>query len=237
MNKNDLISAVADASGLTKSDATKAVEGVFDAITVVIKDLGGAKQKTSKILSFNQKDFNLEWILPQTVVLTSKPSAYSKSSAWSIDIKNKTFKPLSLIDLSGLTINWSVDGRTDGKLGLQFNSGGSEAKNFLTLINEKGEKRANLSFLTMPDKCYFSNPQIYCAVPSEIPEKTVLPDDYLKKAFYSNDFIYQIDIDKNSFTAILNAGNPTIDAVKLRFIDGKLFFINRYDNKLYELVL
>ena len=33
MNKNDLISAVADASGLSKNDAANAVEGVFDAIT------------------------------------------------------------------------------------------------------------------------------------------------------------------------------------------------------------
>jgi len=33
MNKNDLIGAVADASGLSRSDATKAVEGVFDTIS------------------------------------------------------------------------------------------------------------------------------------------------------------------------------------------------------------
>ena len=33
MNKNDLIGAVADSSGLSKSDASGAVEGVFDAIT------------------------------------------------------------------------------------------------------------------------------------------------------------------------------------------------------------
>ena len=32
MNKNDLVSAVADSSGLSKSDAASAVEGVFDAI-------------------------------------------------------------------------------------------------------------------------------------------------------------------------------------------------------------
>ena len=32
MNKNDLISAVADASGLSKSDSASAVEGVFDTI-------------------------------------------------------------------------------------------------------------------------------------------------------------------------------------------------------------
>jgi DNA-binding protein HU-beta len=33
MNKNELIGAVAEASGLSRSDSTKAVEGVFETIT------------------------------------------------------------------------------------------------------------------------------------------------------------------------------------------------------------
>ena len=37
MNKNDLISAVADSSGLTRADAIKAVEGVFEAISGALK--------------------------------------------------------------------------------------------------------------------------------------------------------------------------------------------------------
>jgi DNA-binding protein HU-beta len=37
MNKQDLISAVADGSGLTKADASKAVEAVFDSITATLK--------------------------------------------------------------------------------------------------------------------------------------------------------------------------------------------------------
>ncbi|ALR21135.1 MULTISPECIES: HU family DNA-binding protein [Sphingobium] len=37
MNKQDLISAVAESSGLSKNDASKAVEGVFDAITGALK--------------------------------------------------------------------------------------------------------------------------------------------------------------------------------------------------------
>jgi DNA-binding protein HU-beta len=37
MNKQDLIAAVADASGLTKADAGKAVEAVFDSITGALK--------------------------------------------------------------------------------------------------------------------------------------------------------------------------------------------------------
>ena len=32
MNKNDLVSSVAEASGLTKADAGRAVDGVFDTI-------------------------------------------------------------------------------------------------------------------------------------------------------------------------------------------------------------
>jgi DNA-binding protein HU-beta len=40
MNKADLVSAVADASGITKADAAKAVEATFDAITSSLKKGG-----------------------------------------------------------------------------------------------------------------------------------------------------------------------------------------------------
>ncbi len=38
MNKNDLISAVAETSGLSKNDASAAVEGVFDSISKSLKN-------------------------------------------------------------------------------------------------------------------------------------------------------------------------------------------------------
>ena len=37
MNKNDLVAAVAEGSGLSKADAAKAVDGVFDSITSSLK--------------------------------------------------------------------------------------------------------------------------------------------------------------------------------------------------------
>lgn len=37
MNKNDLIAAVATSASLSKSDATKAVDGVFDSISASLK--------------------------------------------------------------------------------------------------------------------------------------------------------------------------------------------------------
>ncbi len=38
MNKNELISAVADKTGHSKADTTAAVEAVFDVITAALKD-------------------------------------------------------------------------------------------------------------------------------------------------------------------------------------------------------
>lgn len=211
--------------------------GFKTASDLIIKELTGVKPKTTKILSFNQMDFDLDWILPETVILAPKPSAFSAVSAWSVDIKNKIFKPLWPIDLSGLMINWSVDGRTDGKLGLQFNSGKEGSKDSLIMINEKGEKRANFDFLTLPDKCFFSEPKIYCAVPLGIPKNMILPDDYLKKAVYFKDFLYQIDISQNSLSEIFSAAEPVIDAARLSISDNQLLFINRYDSRLYSLEL
>jgi DNA-binding protein HU-beta len=37
VNKNDLVTAVANGTGLSKADAGKAVDGVFDAITDALK--------------------------------------------------------------------------------------------------------------------------------------------------------------------------------------------------------
>ncbi len=37
VNKNDLVAAVADSSGLSRTDATKAVDAVFDSITASLK--------------------------------------------------------------------------------------------------------------------------------------------------------------------------------------------------------
>ncbi|MBU0723583.1 MAG: HU family DNA-binding protein [Alphaproteobacteria bacterium] len=37
MNKNELVAAVADGSGLTKADAGKAVDAVFDSISSALK--------------------------------------------------------------------------------------------------------------------------------------------------------------------------------------------------------
>ena len=43
MNKNDLVAAVAGAAGLTKADAGRAVDGVFDSIAAALKSGGDVR--------------------------------------------------------------------------------------------------------------------------------------------------------------------------------------------------
>lgn len=43
MNKNELVSAVADAAGLSKGDAQSAIEAVFDTITSELKKGGDVR--------------------------------------------------------------------------------------------------------------------------------------------------------------------------------------------------
>ena len=43
MNKNDLVSAVADSTAMSKADSAKAVEGVFDAISGALSSGGDVR--------------------------------------------------------------------------------------------------------------------------------------------------------------------------------------------------
>ncbi len=199
---------------------------------LMIKDLIGAKPKTTKIMTILQNDFNLQWIVPEKIILLPKPSAFYPSSAWVVDIKNKTITSLAN-EMSGLIIKWSAD----GKIGLEFSSQSQGRISRLNLIDNKGAVQANLDFMTLPEKCLILQPKIYCAIPQNIPPRTVLPDDYLKRAVYFNDVFYQIDISQNFFTEIPIGTESIIDAVNLKLIDNKLFFINRYDDKVYSLEL
>ena len=95
-----------------------------------------------------------------------------------------------------------------------------------------------LPFITLPEKCTIGDTNLYCAAPVNITDKILLPDDYLKKKFYSDDVIYEYALDKKSIRTIFRLSQDSaIDAINLKIIGDKLFFINRYDNYVYSIDL
>ena len=91
--------------------------------------------------------------------------------------------------------------------------------------------------MTLVNKCTIKNNNIYCAVPQEIPTNITLPDDYLKRGYFSSDSFYVATIDKEAGiikTKLIYRGEG-VDAINLKVRDGYLYFLNRVDGGVYKL--
>jgi len=191
-------------------------------------------KKAVELTKLNQKDLDLEWVLPDILYLKTKPSAEYNGFIWTFNIKQKTFAPL-ISEGAGLSVLWS----DNGKLGLQFSGNGFT--NSLVLIDEKNRVIANIGDATLPSKCAFGINNAYCAIPAQIPPRAKLPDDYLQKEIFFEDLIYTVNLTTgetellpNTFSIFLTT---LIDANHLSVQKNRLLFINRLDEKLYSLDL
>jgi hypothetical protein len=186
----------------------------------------------SKILTVGFNDAVIQWIDGNKIVLNSLPSAYYRNESWLIDVNRQTIIPF--IQARGLYFNWSAD----GKMAIKFSVDAS-FNPFLSLIDSYGLVLASLDFSSLPEKCSIGTEKIYCAVSqsNNAAGRLVLPDDYLKKKVYFNDWIYEIDPENRDIKLVYSTGDTAMDAYNLFVAAGRLFFINRYDSKLYELEL
>ena len=133
-------------------------------------------------------------------------------------------------DENGLMIKWA----DDGSVGLKFQRRDNE--NSLVLMDKNGRVlNIPLFDTTLPVKCAVDSEKIYCGVPREILPGTILPDDYLKRKIYLNDDILAWDIALNTVERLFDGNNIIIDVDNLSKESGKIFFINRYDRKLYSI--
>jgi len=93
--------------------------------------------------------------------------------------------------------------------------------------------------MSLPEKCFIGSSKIYCAISQSlnISGKLVLPDDYLKRKVYFDDWIYEIDMESRDINLVYSSAGKSIDAYNLTVEGNRILFINRYDNKLYGLEL
>ncbi len=196
-----------------------------------LKILNIASQKTQEIIKLNQKDLKLYWTRPGEIFfLVSASTADYPSSLWSVNLRDKTLRPL-IKDEPGLAFNWSLN----GNFGLKLISFQRVPK--ISLVDGLGNVQSDFSFITLPEKCVFDKDKVYCAVPRFIKDGLVLPDDYYKKSVYFQDDLYAIDLSTGAAALVLSGNEMLFDARHLAINNGKLYFLNRYDDKLYSLAL
>jgi hypothetical protein len=189
-----------------------------------------ASQNTSKIQEMSQIGLRLNWLKDSELLFHSDPSVETMGYIYSFGLEQKTLETL-INGEYGLDINWAQD----GDLGIKLST--IERKPRLSLIDNFGNTTANLTFLSMPEKCLIESQKVYCGVPKNIRSGITLPDDYYKKAEYFIDDIFVIDLSEKTVSKIFDGDEVALDIHNLRIKDESLLFINRYDNKLYSLKL
>lgn len=194
-----------------------------------LKILNLVDGKTREIMKFSQKELNLSWPTTGKIILSSLPTSQLNTHIWTIDLQKKTL--VSSVIEAGSSIHWSKD----GALGIKISTVNNKSR--INLIDPNGSSLSEFTFVTMPEKCGFGTDKIYCAIPKNIQERTVLPDDYYKKSVFFDDLIYLIDLSNGNFTEIPTGSAEPIDAEHLEISGGKLLFKNRLDDKLYSLTL
>ncbi len=225
-----------------------------------ILDVSSAKPKQQELIKLHASDIDLNWARPNQIILGEKSGTSVKSSVWSYDIK---LKKMSLI-LDGYLGLESVWNETSTNVGLFFSANRSRRGGILSLVDAAGNILTRLKLATLPSKCAFNNEiegsvgastipasssskpiaaknidVLYCGVPRDRDKFSLskLPDDYEKRALFTADDIYKINLADGSTSAVFKDLDQLVDVSNPKIFGQNLFFINRIDKKIYALSL
>lgn len=182
-------------------------------------------KKASDVMNLAVADGTLQWHNAQEIWLIPPPTARVFADALIVDIAKRTARAF----LAGAMLSWNTTGNMGLKLSL------STSGTALSLL--AGGREEILPFTTIPSKCAPQPTAIYCGVPIEFPARSVLPDDYLQKKFFTRDGLTRYDIGTRRESMLFQAGDVLVD-IDHPIVRGKqLLFKNRYDEKVYAVEL
>lgn len=179
----------------------------------------------------------IDWPEVNTLILNTKASGISSGFIYAINTKDGSMRSV-LGGIKGLTGKMSRD---TNKLIYSYkvqNTFGT------SLLNLKDNSSQETIFRTLSEKCVWSTlrkNELYCAVPTEIPD-AMYPDDWYKGKVSFTDQIWYLDTNTGEVHLVANLiklSNQLIDATNLT-LDPKentLYFINKRDLNLWALDL
>ncbi|HPJ80282.1 MAG TPA: hypothetical protein PLF70_01080 [Candidatus Portnoybacteria bacterium] len=193
--------------------------------------------KFSVVLSTRMKNLIVEW--PSiNIYLRERPSGLAQSNLYSLSPTSKALNK-TIANVYGFSVKWSQKGDK-----LLYSSTSPKGENIGIFItdNNGGNKKA-IGVSTLAEKCVWSQDvrYIFCAIPKNIAEAKVLPDDFYKEKFIGDDEFYKIDVGTGEKINILGDENLIVsyDAKEL-FLSPQedyLFFVNKRDGRLYSIEL
>ena len=194
--------------------------------------------KYTTLLKTRMKNLIVEWPKGSDIFLREKPSGIAQSSLYSLNTLSKSFNNI-MPNVYGLSVKWSSEGNKI--LYSKTNSKGGSIGIFIADRNGTNEKSANIQ--TLAEKCAWSQDTryIYCAIPKNIADARILPDDFYKGTFIGDDELYKINIGTGEKINILEKESliETFDAIDLFLSpqENYLFFVNKNNGLLYSIKL
>ena len=182
-------------------------------------------------------DLVVRWPAPDKIYIFNKPSGQTKGSLFAIDSGSGSFSKI-LSDLYGLSAKWSPDGQR-----MIYQATEEKGKNLkLYAAYSDGSQQKELPLKTLAEKCVWSldSQTLFCAVPVQLSEHAVWPDDYnLGRVAISDDF-YIINASSLQKTKIAGSGTTqSFNAQNLILSPNGdyLFFLNKKDGLIYNIKL
>jgi hypothetical protein len=224
------------------------------------------KLGVTTLLSLNATDLSLRWVSKNQFILSDKPSIQTTGSAWLFNSQTKSFTPI-IYEASGLETVWggsttttglalleNVSGQTLGLHLIDANGNDLHDLNFLTLPTKCVFNQETSTIITTvaspsstaassssgtPNSATTSTTFLYCGVPSDSSQlsSAQLPDDYNDGVLFTSDKMIKLNTNTGDLTTLWDGSAQNIDATDLKIFNNTLYFVNRYDQKLYSLTL
>lgn len=223
-----------------KGDSKKIFYKFFDPQTkertLNISDPNG--NNWEKISDVSHREMKISDI-PQSgnISIWNQPNAFQETSLEIFSLISKE-KTVIFKEKFGADYLWDPAGE---KILVSHSDSKGGGKVQLATLNRNGGEYKNLGFPTLVSKCVWGKNGItaYCAMPSGIPESSILPNDYLEKKFNTIDTFWRINTQNGEKERIIEPAEimEKLDAEKmfLNLEESFLFFVNRIDGKLYRL--
>ena len=188
------------------------------------------------VINTKLQDLLVKWPSQNKISLQERSSGLAQSSLLTLDPSAKALS-LVLADIYGLSVLFSPQGNR-----VLYSETDDSGKNLkLKVLNLDSQETKELNLKTLADKCVWSqdNRHIYCALPSIAADDYILPDDYFKGVYLTEDNIYKINSETNEKSLVEASQDGKYDASSLQLSDQEsyLIFINKKDGLLYSLEL
>lgn len=201
---------------------------------ISIADPNGANWQN--LAQIKIRDISLDWS-EAGISFYEKPSGLTPSSLFLLNPLTKNITKV-LSEIYGFSAKWSPQGDK-----VLFSKTNDKGKNiYLYIASKEGVEQTPVG-PGLVEKCVWSNDNrtLYCAVPKNIDSAEILPDDFYKGKFISNDEFWKINTETGEKNNLLEGEriNYEFDATSLFLspLEDYLFFVNKRDGLLYSIEL